>query len=315
MPSAIPSITSLLAAKEEKQSSTTATDTAFAGPLWLNPDVGALYAKGERHTGPFSMPLLRMANLDTMPKKDSYNILDLCCGSGITTAELHALLKELSLHDKTSIMSADLSAGQLAYLDKRIKENGWTNNVTQQMNAQKTGQPSEAFDAITCAQGFMIIPDSMAALDECHRMLKPNGIFALSVWYQECWITHVRDALSHLRGLPYWPQTSGELTGAWAQGPWENPHYVEAMLHRHGFSDIKITTKSIHIPLNDADDFYEVYDAFIDWTMERFWTEEERRVCGPLVRPAVVKYMGEKFGVGKPFAIEKICMLATCKKV
>jgi hypothetical protein len=30
---------------------------------------------------------------------------------------------------------------------------------------QKTEQPSEAFDYITCAQGLMIIPDSMAALD------------------------------------------------------------------------------------------------------------------------------------------------------
>jgi hypothetical protein len=145
-------------------------------------------------------------------------------------------------------------------------------------------------------------------------MLKPNGTFALSVWFKEHWITHVRDALSQLPGLPYWPQTSEELTGAWAQGPWENPHYVEAMLHRHGFSDIEVQIKSIFIELKDADDFYEVYDAFIEWVIDRFWTAEERKMCKPLVRYAIVKHMNEKFGKGKPFKIEKICMLATCKK-
>ncbi|KAF4634127.1 hypothetical protein G7Y89_g3972 [Cudoniella acicularis] len=284
----MPSATTILPPKEQKTATT--TDTAFAGPLWLNPDVSALYAKGERHTGPFSMPL-PMAELDKLPPKDEYNILDLCCGSGITTSELHTLLKKLNLHKKTNIVSGDLSAGQLAYLEKRIQENGWDNDITQQMNAQKTGQHSEAFVALICAQGLMIIPDSMAALDE-H------------------WMTYVRDALAHLPGLPYWPQTSGELTGPWAQGPWENPHYVEAMLHRRGFTDINVIALSIHIPLKDADDFYGVYDAFIGWTMERFWTEE-RKKCAPLVRPAIVKYMSERFGKGVPFSIEKICMLAT----
>jgi hypothetical protein len=41
-----------------------ASETHFAGPLWLREDVGAIYAKGEVHTGPFSMPLLRMADQD-----------------------------------------------------------------------------------------------------------------------------------------------------------------------------------------------------------------------------------------------------------
>jgi hypothetical protein len=113
-----------------------ASETHFAGPLWLREEVGALYAKGEVHTGPFSMPLLRMADLDKLPPKDRIFILDLCCGSGITTSELHVLFKEQGIQHKVDLTCGDLSAGQLEFLDKRIKEMGWENTRTVQMNAQ-----------------------------------------------------------------------------------------------------------------------------------------------------------------------------------
>jgi hypothetical protein len=125
---------------------------------------------------------------------------------------------------------------------------------------------------------------------------------------------YVRDALSNLPGLPNWPQTSLELTNSWAQGPWENPHYVSSMLHRRGFVDIDVQIKSIMIPLKDAEDFYEVYDAFIEWVVDRYWTEEEKRVCKPLLRETIVGYMERRFGKGKPFEIEKVCILATAKR-
>jgi hypothetical protein len=66
---------------------------------------------------------------------------------------------------------------------------------------------------------------------ECHRILKPNGTVALSVWFKEAWIAYVCNALAHLPGLPYGLSMSEELTSTWAQGPWESPHYVEGMLH------------------------------------------------------------------------------------
>lgn len=113
-----------------------ASETHFAGPLWLRGEVGALYAKGEVHTGPFSMPLLRMANLDKLPSKGRISILDLCCGSGITTSELHVLFKEQGIQDKVDLICGDLSAGQLEFLDKRIKDMGWQNTRTLQMNAE-----------------------------------------------------------------------------------------------------------------------------------------------------------------------------------
>lgn len=92
---------------------------------------------------------------------------------------------------------------------------------------------------------------------------------------------------------------------------WKGP---DSEIHRHGFSDVRVKMESIEIKLRDAKDFREVYDAFIEWAVERYWTERERDSCGRSVKGRVVKYMEKKFGVGKEFRIEKICMLATCKK-
>jgi SAM-dependent methyltransferase len=144
-----------------------ASETRFAGPLWLREEVGALYAKGEVHTGPFSMPLLRMAHFDKLtppPNSRNLRMLDLCCGSGITTHELQVLFKQQGLEDKVDLVCGDFSAGQLAYLEKRIQKMGWKNTVTRQMNAERNGEEDMSFDHIVCAQGLMIIPDSQAAL-------------------------------------------------------------------------------------------------------------------------------------------------------
>lgn len=118
------------------QTTDLASETQFAGPLWLREGVGALYAKGEVHTGPFSMPLLRWAGLDKLPSTEKITVLDLCCGTGITTSELHALFKEQGIEDNVNLTCGDLSAGQLQFLDQRIKEMQWKNTKTMQMNAQ-----------------------------------------------------------------------------------------------------------------------------------------------------------------------------------
>lgn len=144
-------------------------------------------------------------------------------------------------------------------------------------------------------------------------MLKPGGILGCVVWYKELWSDYVRDALCQLPGHPNWPESSDELTDAWAQGPWSNPHYVRSMLHRRGFVNIEMQTKSIMIDFKNAEDFYEVYDAFIEWVTDRYWTEQEKKLCRPLIKPAVVRFMEDKYGKNKPFAIEKIAIMAAAK--
>ena len=116
-------------------------DTNLAGPLWLRAEIGKLYAKGEVHTGPFSKPLLRMGGFDKLALPtggEKLKILDVCCGSGVTTEKLHELLKEqgIDVGERVDLTCGDLSEGQLAYLDERITLMGWKGTKTQQMNIE-----------------------------------------------------------------------------------------------------------------------------------------------------------------------------------
>lgn len=145
-------------------------------------------------------------------------------------------------------------------------------------------------------------------------MLKPGGTLGLGNWHKEMWNYDAHDALCQLPGSPNWPQSSDELIATWAQGPWHDRHYVRSMLHARGFKDIKIQSRSEMIPFKNAEDFYDVYDAFIEWITDRYWTEEERAVCKPLMRAAIVKHMNAKYGENRPFEIEKVCLLITARK-
>lgn len=86
------------------------------------------------------------------------------------------------------------------------------------------------------------------------------------------------------------------------------------MLHRRGFVDINVRTKSIGIIFTDAENFYEVYDAFVEWVADRYWTKEEKRICRPLLREKVIEVLEKRYGRGQGFEIEKVCILATCKR-
>lgn len=138
-PAALTKTSSDTGTTEKDASAHSISGTGFAGPLWLRPGVGDLYAKGEVHTGPFSMPLLRMQNLDklvALPGSSSGAILDVCCGSGVTTHHLHTLLKEQGIEGQIDVTCGDWSDGQLAYLDQRIKKMGWMKTRTVKMNLE-----------------------------------------------------------------------------------------------------------------------------------------------------------------------------------
>ena len=63
-----------------------------------------------------------------------------------------------------------------------------------------TAFASNSMDAITCCYGYGMVHDTVAALREAHRVLKPKGILVTATW-QHCRLHEVgRDVLATVRG-------------------------------------------------------------------------------------------------------------------
>jgi hypothetical protein len=92
------------------------------------------------------------------------------------------------------------------------------------------------------------------------------------------------------------------------------PSYVASQLTARGFVDIKVEILSVHMPIHDTADFCDIYTAFIEMVTDKYWTEEQRESCRPLIRPALMKYFNAKYGEGKPFTTERVNIMATARK-
>jgi hypothetical protein len=145
-------------------------------------------------------------------------------------------------------------------------------------------------------------------------MCKSGGTFSISTWYYEAWNTDVKSAINALDTSLPWPETSDELIMAWATGPWQIPAYCKSMLAARGFIDVKVELKSVHMPMDNADDFADIYEAFIEMVTDKYWTEAQRQNYRPLVRNAVTTHLNARYGEGKAFTTERVAVMAVGRK-
>lgn len=98
----------------------------------------------------------------------SGQILDLCCGTGLSTAAL------LSVYPEARIDAVDASAGMLDVAGRK----GWPDNVRfvegDAMDLPAAGCPGP-YDGILMAYGIRNVPDADACLGGLRRALVPGG--------------------------------------------------------------------------------------------------------------------------------------------
>ena len=96
-------------------------------------------------------------------------LLEVGCGIGRDMAWFEA--------QGVRVIGFDLSSGMLAYAGNIVR------SPLCQMNMCRIGFPSDYFDAVWCCASLLHLPKKMVplALDEIKRVLKPGGMFVLSV--------------------------------------------------------------------------------------------------------------------------------------
>jgi len=96
-------------------------------------------------------------------------VLDVCVGPGMLAAGV--------LQRGAEAVGLDFSDEVVELARKNVPDGEF-----HQGNAQDLPFPDDAFDAVVCGYGVMHVPEPETALQEMHRVLRPGGRMAISVW-------------------------------------------------------------------------------------------------------------------------------------
>src|SRR6266568_8076328 len=105
------------------------------------------------------------------------HVLDIGAGTGD-----QSLLAARLVGPGGSILATDSSADMLGIAARVAQQEGLTTITTRVMDAEQLDLQDNAFDALICRLGLMLIPNRKLALREIRRVLKPGGKLAALVW-------------------------------------------------------------------------------------------------------------------------------------
>ncbi len=162
---------------------------------------------GEKHYTKIAMKLLEAVDLQ------GKEVLDVGCGTGI--------LSLLSLEQgATKLVCGDLSEYMLNQCRQKITARGYSAAMIdfKQFDAEFLPFEDNSFDAVVSGMLLGLVPTQDRVVKEMARVLRPNGVVALSTHAPDCW-WETSDAT--FRAIPkryvigyrieYWPRKEKEI--------------------------------------------------------------------------------------------------------
>jgi ubiquinone/menaquinone biosynthesis C-methylase UbiE len=144
--------------------------------LWSSSETAELWQQDvQRRQRDFAAATYRMLEAAELQPGD--RVLDIAAGTGD-----QSLLAARIVGPSGSILATDISADMLTIAARVALHEGLTNISTRIMDAQQLDLEDEAFDAVICRLGLMLLTHPETALREIHRVLKPGARLAALVW-------------------------------------------------------------------------------------------------------------------------------------
>lgn len=107
----------------------------------------------------------------------------------------------------------------------------------------------------------------------------------------------MRATFATLPGSPMFPDTE-TFHASLGKGRWYEASFVTEKLTALGFVDVKVEVVRRTSQIKNAVEFVEVFPSMAQLIMDRFWSEEEKRRCGSLIKGALLEYLKGKYGDG-----------------
>jgi ubiquinone/menaquinone biosynthesis C-methylase UbiE len=197
------------------------------------------------------------ALIELVDPKNGEKILDVACGTGVTTR----LVKE-KVGPTGHVTGLDINAGMLikarelaADLDIEFNESDVVDTTLQ----------SNSFSAVISQHGYHYFPDQAAALAEFYRVLMPQGRIAISIWdghsaYTEA-ICHavekfISPEIARIQRSQRITPSASDLTKQLSDAKFERVEIVRQQLN------IKVPKPSEFVPLHLGS--MPIAQAFID---------------------------------------------------
>ncbi|TEY85739.1 hypothetical protein BOTCAL_0013g00470 [Botryotinia calthae] len=281
-------------------------------PLWNDPKIVKDYRCVERIIRPAGELLIEQTNI-LGNWEGKLVVFDNACG---TEAISRILCEKLDEAQKANLelTCGDLTTGMIEHMEHVITAEKWTGAKAKIIDARKTGLPDNFYTHVIMNLGFQTMPHTLKALQECVRILRPNGIFASTTWENLGWIEVMQDATATISGAPKYPQRAAIMKFL-SDGAWEDRSWVIETLEKQGLMEVKAVVHPMLMKWNKVQEFMDsTFPIMMSMFPLNLWTQGDREKYGPLLVPALEAFLVEKYGKDSPFDLKMIAITATATK-
>jgi SAM-dependent methyltransferase len=115
--------------------------------------------------------------VDRLPLSSGMAVLDVCCGMGAS-----AIPAAERVAPTGHVIAVDLAEKLLNKGSRRATEEGLTNIEFRRADLESLPFPDRTFDAVLCIFGIFFVTDLLGAIRELWRLVRPNGMLAITIW-------------------------------------------------------------------------------------------------------------------------------------
>lgn len=181
--------------------------------------------------------------ISTLQLRLGDRVLDVAAGTGEAAMACRAAVGEHGTVIASDVSVAMLRVAYAKAAERRI--------VMLASEGQGLACATASFDAVICALGLMFFPDPVGGLKEMHRVLRPGGRLAVSVWAtpdRVPLVTIMLEALIH-----YLPEERKAIERAFSLS---DPRHLASLIEGAGFAEVSVTCATRELAFESFEDYW-----------------------------------------------------------